>query len=286
MGLAAILLCLLQLQEPPFIYNWYSGSTLVQTDTLYSTNCTYQQWPALIFPGSIYSISCTVTNCTSCGSGSGGSAGSVTSFGSLTVDCPYTYIISHPINQSKSTCETATFSVSLYSGSPSLEYAWFKNGTYIPGTLGPFNSSYTTPALTSADNGNTYYCKVTWCNGIMMNQSNTATLTIIQPASIVQQPTNQNLQPGTTATFNASVNGPRAFLLLLVYKWRTIINALNTPSTTTSFTTPLLSSGDISNSYYCIITMEQAVTLLQVIPLTSIVQALIQFHQQLAIVFQ
>ncbi|MBK9673579.1 MAG: immunoglobulin domain-containing protein [Bacteroidetes bacterium] len=238
---------------PPFIYHWYSGSSLVQTDTLYSTSCTYQQWPALIIPG-IYSISCTVTNCSNCGSGSGSGAGSVTSFGSLNVYCPSIYIFTHPINQSKSICQTATFSVSLNSGDPSIVYAWFKNGTYIPGTYGPFNSSYTTPALTSADNGNTYYCKVTSCNGIMMNQSNTATLTIIQPASIIQQPTNQNLLPGTTATFNASVNGPPPFS----YYWYTngvlSSSTLNTFSTTSSFTTPLLTSGDINNSYYCIIT--------------------------------
>jgi photosystem II stability/assembly factor-like uncharacterized protein len=238
--------------SPPFIYQWYFNNVLVKTDTLIANVSSYTT-PYQYFQvaGSIQ-VSCKVTNCISCGLTSGGSgSGSITSYANLVIQCPYGAINTQPVSQTKTLCQTATFNITGYVNQGlSMNYQWYKNGSNIPGAN---SSSYTTPALSLSDNGNTYLCIISWCNGGGGAQSNSATLTIIQPASIAQQPTNQNLLTGTSATFNASVNGPPPFS----YYWYTngvlSSSTLNTTSTTTSFTTPLLTSGDISNSYYCII---------------------------------
>src|SRR5580692_8883680 len=58
-------------------------------------------------------------------------------------------IASQPANQSTPMGLPATFSVGV-SGYP-LTYEWMKNGVPIPGAAS--SSSYTTPAVTVADNG-------------------------------------------------------------------------------------------------------------------------------------
>jgi hypothetical protein len=82
------------------------------------------------------------------------------------------YINTQPANQTVAVGQTATFSV-LAAGTPPLAYQWQKNGTDITGAT---SSSYTTPATTTADSGETFRVKVSNSAGSVT--SNAATLTV------------------------------------------------------------------------------------------------------------
>ena len=70
-------------------------------------------------------------------------------------------ITTQPVQQSITSGNTATFSVAATSTGGALSYLWYSNGVSTGGT----SSSYTTPTLTAANNGTTYYCAVTDSNG-------------------------------------------------------------------------------------------------------------------------
>lgn len=81
----------------------------------------------------------------------------------------------NPSSQTVDAGSTASFSVTAV-GSPTLSYQWYKNGSSIFGAIG---SSYTTPTLTSSDNGNQYYCIVSCSvSGTSTATSGAATLTV------------------------------------------------------------------------------------------------------------
>jgi beta-galactosidase len=77
-----------------------------------------------------------------------------------------------PASQSVAAGLTATFTVTATGASP-LSYQWQENGTAIPSATA---SSYTTPATTAADNGETFDVVVSNTAGSVT--SNTATLTV------------------------------------------------------------------------------------------------------------
>jgi hypothetical protein len=86
-------------------------------------------------------------------------------------------ITTQPANQSVAAGLTATFTVSA-TGTQPLSYQWQENGTNIPSATA---SSYTTPATTSADNGETFDVVVSNTAGSVT--SNTATLTVTSTSS-------------------------------------------------------------------------------------------------------
>jgi beta-galactosidase len=153
-----------------------------------------------------------------------------------------------PQSQTKTVGTTATFNVAVNGTAPFL-YFWYKNGVQISGAN---SSSYTTPSLTNADNGNTYYCIITNCSNLSQVTSSTATLSINTPCAAVSmatQPQNQPQTAGTTATFSVAVNGTAPFLYFW-YKNDTQISGTNS----SSYITPTLTASDNGNTYYCIIT--------------------------------
>lgn len=81
------------------------------------------------------------------------------------------------LNQIANPCSQRTFSIN-HTGTPPFQYQWYKNGIPIPNTN---SSSYTTPQLTTFDNGNIYNCIVSNCNGTYSDTSSTATLTVVGP---------------------------------------------------------------------------------------------------------
>lgn len=85
-----------------------------------------------------------------------------------------------PQNQTACSGNSAIFSVSAGGDAPFL-YFWYKNGVQITGAS---NATYTTPTLTSGDNGNTYYCIITNCNSLQQAISNTVNLTVNSSPSI------------------------------------------------------------------------------------------------------
>jgi len=110
------------------------------------------------------------------------------------------FITTQPQSQTVQTCSNATFSVTA-SGTPPFQYQWYKNGILIQGST---SSTYTTPTLTLSNNGNTYYCKVSHCNGANQVTSNTAVLTVISPC-IYSTP---------SVSINSSTFGPNQTLII------------------------------------------------------------------------
>lgn len=81
-------------------------------------------------------------------------------------------ITAHPQSQTKGVGETATFSVTA-TGTEPLAYQWQKNTANLSGET---NTSYTTPTLVLADDGNQYRCVV--ANAYGSETSSVATLTV------------------------------------------------------------------------------------------------------------
>jgi hypothetical protein len=175
-----------------------TGSTLTFSDASSSNNGNY---------------TCTVTNL----------AGSVISnVVTLNVITPTTLsITSNPASVSVYATQTATFAVSA-SGTGTLTYQWYLgavgSGTAISGAT---SSTYTTGAVTSANNNTFYYVKVTDPNCTDTTVTSTAaTLTVSStdtslPPSIITQPTGQIAPLNGTATFSVTASGPGT----LTYQW-------------------------------------------------------------------
>ncbi len=104
----------------------------------------------------------------SCGGGSGKSSGG--GGGSTPPTAPA--ITTQPASQSVTAPATATFSV-VASGTAPLSYQWQMNNSNIAGAT---SASYTTPATTSADDGETFDVVVS--NSAGSATSNTATLSV------------------------------------------------------------------------------------------------------------
>lgn len=104
---------------------------------------------------------------TSCGGGGNGGGGSV---GSNPPTAPA--ITTQPANTSVNVGQTATFTV-VASGTAPLSYQWAMGGTNISGAT---SASYTTPATTAGDDGDTFAVMVSNSAGSVT--SNTVTLTV------------------------------------------------------------------------------------------------------------
>jgi len=155
-------------------------------------------------------------------------------------------ITAQPTSQSVSVGETATFSVTA-TGTAPLAYQWQRSGTAITGAT---NSSYTTPAAASTDNGATF--EVTVTNSVGSITSNGVTLTVnaaaVAPA-IVTQPTSQTVTVGHSATFSVVATGTAP----LTYQWLKNGTAI-TGATAGSYTTPAAASTDNGATFKVTIT--------------------------------
>jgi len=161
-------------------------------------------------------------------------------------NCEGIIITQQPNNQNVVSGNSASFSVSA-SGTSPITYQWKKNGSIINGAT---NNTYTTPILNSSDNGNTYQCDLTNCDGTI--SSNIATVSVTNSCDavgITQQPQNQISNVGNTATFSVTTTGTSPF----VYQWRKNGNNIS-GATNSSYTTPTLNISDNGNSYSSYIT--------------------------------
>ena len=156
-------------------------------------------------------------------------------------------ITSHPQNQTVPVGQTATFSVGA-SGTPTLTYQWQKNGTNISGAT---TSSYTTPAVSTNDNGATFRCVVT--NNYGTATSNSATLTVgggggnIAP-TITQHPASLSRTVGQTAAFSVAASGTAP----LSYQWQK--NGQNIAgATNANYTTPPVALADNGAQFRCVV---------------------------------
>ena len=182
-------------------------------------------------------VACMAIALTACGGGGGGDSGG----GSAQVKPT---IGTQPANQSVVTGSSATFAV-IAAGGGTLVYQWKKNGTDISGAS---SSIYTTPATNSADNDAVFTVLVS--NSAGTSTSNAARLAVtnfaVAPA-ISQQPENQSVVTGTSASFSVSATGTSP----LSYQWKK--NGADIPGATAStYTTPAASTED-SGAVYSVV---------------------------------
>ena len=128
-------------------------------------------------------------------------------------------ITAQPLSQSGYVGQTMQFSVAA-TGSPTLKYQWQKNGAAIAGATA---STYTTPVLTAANNGDRITVVVT--NPVNSLTSNAAVLTVgaAIAVGITQQPVSQAVLANGPVTFSVGVSGSGPFS----YQWQ--LNGSNLP---------------------------------------------------------
>lgn len=128
--------------------------------------------------------------------------GSVTSNeATLTIACTGAAVSIHPASTTVTIPSAATFSVTA-TGSYTLAYQWQKNSVNIGGATA---SSYTTPATSTADNGNKYRCVIT--NSCGTATSNEAVLTANCVKSVQVIPNRGDTAGGTSLAFIAPYCG-------------------------------------------------------------------------------
>ena len=145
-------------------------------------------------------------------------------------------ITTQPANQTVTAGQTAIFSVTA-GGTAPLSYQWQKGATPINGAT---SASYTTPVNATSDSGSTFSVVVS--NSAGKITSNAATLTVnaapVAP-SITQQPSNQTVTVGQTATFSVTAAGTTP----LTYQWQRGTTAI-TGATSANYTTPVTATSD------------------------------------------
>ncbi|MGD1211252.1 MAG: hypothetical protein ABR973_07850 [Candidatus Acidiferrales bacterium] len=151
-----------------------------------------------------------------------------------------------PQNQTVIAPASATFSATAIGTAP-ITYQWNKNGTAISGaTL----ATYTTPATTSADNGEVFTVTVT--NSVNSLTSPPATLAVTSTSTaptIAGGPQNANVDSGYTASFYVFATGTAP----LSYQW----SENGTPianATDPVYTTPTLASADNNEQFTVTVT--------------------------------
>ena len=172
----------------PITYAWFKNGTLLPTQTTASLVLT----GLTLNDAGTYSVVVT------------GACGSVTNAATLTVN---TSVSATPlISQTNCPGSTASFST-VASGTGPITYAWFKNGTLLPGQT---TASLVLTGLTLNDAG-TYSVVV---SGACGSVTNAATLTVNTSVSATPLISQTNC-PGTTASFStvASGTGP------ITYAW-------------------------------------------------------------------
>ena len=182
--------------------------------------------------GSKYSICCLVLSLMLAGCSGGGSMATAPS------------ISTQPSNQTVAVGAMATFSV-VATGTTPLRYQWQKGTTAIAGAT---STSYTTPAAVVSDNGSLFSVIVSNSAGSVT--SNEATLTVSSSGSpvITQQPTNQTVAVGETATFSVAATGT----LPLTYQWQKGTTPI-TGATSASYTTAAATSADSGSQFKVVV---------------------------------
>jgi len=148
-------------------------------------------------------------------------------------------ITSQPTNQVINNNSTATFTISATAaGTPT--YQWYKNSSLISGAT---STSYTTGSLTTANDTDTYFCRVSYSGSSVDSNS---VYSRIKPY-IISHPSSAGFNEGDTATVTVSAGGSAT----LLYQWygpNGIISGANSASY--SFTLSAANDG----GYYCKVT--------------------------------
>lgn len=161
---------------------------------------------------------------------------------------PGAAISTHPASITINSGTTATLTVTA-TGNPPLNYQWYQGVSGVTTSLVGTNSNvFTTPALTATTS---YWVKVTNTVNPTGANSNTATVTVRQPAAIVTQPAPVTINSGQSTTLSVVASGDEP----LTYQWYQGASGVTTNpisgATSASFTTPMLS---VTTSYWVKVT--------------------------------
>ena len=149
-------------------------------------------------------------------------------------------IIVPPVDTAVTAGFPATFNVAA-SGSGTLQYQWFVNGTAVAGATG---TSYSTAATITADNGKTVSVTVTTAFGAVTSNPATLSVSVAANVAIVAQPQSQTAVVGQAATFMVAASGSPQ----LSYQW--FVNGTAIPGGNQSiYTTPVLTASGTSSVY-------------------------------------
>jgi hypothetical protein len=167
-------------------------------------------------------------------------SGSVTS-PAATLHVNWVRIDTQPADATTTVGGTATFTVAA-SGTTGLSYQWSRNGSQIPGATG---ASYTTSALTMADDGASFTVSVTNAGGTVTSSAATLHVNWVR---IDTQPVDTGATTGGPATITVAASGNGA----LSYQWKKDGGVLFA-ATAASFHLDVTLSID-AGSYTCVVT--------------------------------
>jgi len=182
------------------------------------------------------------------------SAGSVTSNTATLAIAQPPVITTDPASQTVIAGAPASFAVTVTSNA-ALSYVWRKNDVTIPGAT---NATYAIASAQASDAAN-YSVVVTNIAGSAT--SGEATLTVQLPPTITQQPVNQSVLTGGTATFTVAATSTTT----LSYQWQRLPagsgtwanvtnNATYAGSSTATLTASNLVLGSSGDQFRCVVT--------------------------------
>ena len=164
-------------------------------------------------------------------------------------------ITTEPVSQASSVGGTATFTAAA-SGNPTPTVQWQKStnsGASFADISGATSTSYTTPTLAAADDGNRY--RAVFTNSTDATPTSAATLTVEYAPVITTQPADTTANAGATATFLSAASGTPTPTV----QWRVSLDGGSTfapivGATSPTYTTEVLTPEDNGLVYDAVFT--------------------------------
>ena len=236
----------------PYTYIWYRNGVYLSTTLNSTSNTNTLTTTGLTAANNGDTYYCLVQNCRDAEQVKSNTV-------TLTVSsvCTDATITSQPESQTANNGSTASFSISA-SGTAPYTYIWYKNEVNLSTTLNSTSNTntLTTPALTNANSGDTYYCLVQNCSDTKQVKSNTITLTVSSvctAATIRLQPASQTVNKVSTASFSISADGTAPYTYIWYKNGVYLSTTPNSTSKTNTLTTPKLTNVNNGDTYYCLI---------------------------------
>jgi hypothetical protein len=138
----------------------------------------------------------------------------------------------------------ATFAVTTTQPAGLLTFQWSRNGSVIAGATSP---SYTTPATTTANNGDVYQVTISNTMGTVTSSAKLS-VQALTPPTIIQNPANASVTTGQAASFQVQASGSPP----LAYQWQRNGTAIS-GATGASYTTPATALSDSGASFTVVV---------------------------------
>ena len=209
---------------PPPTYQWYLNEALIPG----ATGSSYTVQNVSNETAGTYKV--VATNA----SGSASASATLTA-GSAPV------VLTDLMDRSANQGSPVTFTIEA-SGTAPLTYTWYKGSTVVAVTTVP---SYT--FTVSSTSGNQTY-RVVVSNDFGSDSSRSATLTVVGPPTITQQPAGATVGVGSQATFSVTATGSGP----LTYQWYRNGAAIS-GATGTTYTTAATTTADSGATFYVIV---------------------------------